>query len=578
MTQNFNPLQKDLTVQVTTILFITLLVGFIVLIIQPPSSSPSNTRMFLSTLATGQASVLAIVFSVTVVGVQLIATQYSPQLVSVFANKELWITVGIFSISISLDLFLLYTIDSQFSRTHTAGIYMSVVLAIGAIYILVVFVRNSLARSTPEGATDAFAERITPELYLNEVKQATESDTAFSHPMRPLFQLIMRTVAKDERVSAKYALKTYSDISQTTMGSFLESTVYEDEERGVQKRLFETVTTEHLPEIAEIAEQHGERDIVNLAVETLADLSIQSLSIGTYSRTVEFSRGFEKMFRRAAIEEAKNHISIATWNELRSFLEKSAKEDRPKVVHKILKTTELEFSRQVQNAEDLRWMHHSSIRLLESLHTTLVTLLEEYSEEYQEDIDSEILEVGEGTRALEKWLEVLVHITDTTIQSEEERDVTPVSKGNLKDQWKQACISASKSQAEDYAIRLCQAVIEYGIIISHEDSDEGFFWIDTLARVKENGDKEIVMKALNELLNYEHREEGPERTSASEIEQVQSEYYTHLTQLKSPQAPTIDESSKFDRYYPINVHPDYPEIVQDFQRKVEERVHDLQQH
>jgi uncharacterized membrane protein len=126
------------------------------------STSPENTRLFLSALTGAQAGVLAIVFSVTVIGVQLIANKYSPRMISLFTEFPIFIfTFGLFIFSIAVDLGLLYTVPENHSHIHAAGIGAASGLGLTAAYALFIFVRTAITQSTPEGAVEAFVSSMT---------------------------------------------------------------------------------------------------------------------------------------------------------------------------------------------------------------------------------------------------------------------------------------------------------------------------------------------------------------------------------------------------------------------------------
>lgn len=79
-----------------------------------PSPPPDNLRIFLSALAMVQATLVGIVFAVTILGIQLISDRYSARMMSVFYTHPILIVAFlIFLLSISLDLGLLFWFPSS---------------------------------------------------------------------------------------------------------------------------------------------------------------------------------------------------------------------------------------------------------------------------------------------------------------------------------------------------------------------------------------------------------------------------------------------------------------------------------
>lgn len=164
---------------------------FTIGVISGTGADPATTRVLLSTLAGAQASVIAIVFAVTALGVQLIASRYTPRLISLFSRAPtLRFTLVIFALSIGFDLCLLYFAAEVPVRLQTGLVYAAAGLAIAAIVALYEFVQVALQRGTPEGIMAAFTTTLTPERYTHQVEQMAQSGSTEVHPLHPLYSMI----------------------------------------------------------------------------------------------------------------------------------------------------------------------------------------------------------------------------------------------------------------------------------------------------------------------------------------------------------------------------------------------------
>lgn len=267
-TRDFKQFVSSLPKSLLLLTFLLPVAGFALGYLVEFSTVPENTRLFLSALVGAQAGVLAIVFSVTVIGIQLIATRYSPRMISLFTDSPIFIySFALFVFSIAVDLALLFSVPESPWRIHRAGVVAASGLGVTAAVTLFVFVRTAIQQSTPDGAIDAFISGMTTEKYLSQVKQSVENDSETAHPMHPLYNLTMNALSGSERVTAEKALQEYGDLVQDTLADLENQDAFSQEDRKVVKQLFEPGFKEHLHDIALHAEEKEENQIVGDAVE-----------------------------------------------------------------------------------------------------------------------------------------------------------------------------------------------------------------------------------------------------------------------------------------------------------------------
>lgn len=148
--------------------------------------SIGNTGLLLATLAGAQASVLAIVFAVTVLGIQLIAQEYSPRMIWLITKAPIFrFTFLAFVVSVWVDLALLAHVPQGPDRLFAGSIYAAAGMGVVAILSLYVFIQTAIDRLTPEGVVNAFLGNLPPDEYYNQVQTTVSDDTRRAHPLQP---------------------------------------------------------------------------------------------------------------------------------------------------------------------------------------------------------------------------------------------------------------------------------------------------------------------------------------------------------------------------------------------------------
>ena len=338
--------------------------------------------MFLSALAGAQAGVLAIVFSVTVIGIQLIATRYSPRIISLFTDSPIFIyTFALFIFSIAVDLALLFSVPSSPLRLHTAGVVTASGLGVTAAVALFVFVRTAIQQSTPDGAIDAFISGMTTEKYLSQVNQSVGNDSETAHPMHPLYNLTMNALSGNERVTAEKALQEYGDLVQEILTDFEDQDVFSNEDRKVVTKAFKPVFKEHLHDIALHAEEKEENQIVGNATEWQYRLGKDGLDLSNDIVATQAQFGLSDVLRDAPVETGTLTSSNRAWEQLGQFLVDASGKSRPGTVWNIASSIETGVSRQLWKISDVRWYEYSMTDLYRRMKSSQEALLEHYGDD-----------------------------------------------------------------------------------------------------------------------------------------------------------------------------------------------------
>jgi len=121
-----------------------------------------SARSFISTSNQIQATILAIVVSLTLLAVEMTASKYSPRVVEIFKrNASLWIFLFSYSLSIAIGSVFLTTIDNpEFPITTTGGTLFLLALGIFLILMLIPYVMSTLEFLNTERIVKSLADLI----------------------------------------------------------------------------------------------------------------------------------------------------------------------------------------------------------------------------------------------------------------------------------------------------------------------------------------------------------------------------------------------------------------------------------
>lgn len=536
-----------------------------------PVVDPSNIRSLLSGLAGAQATVLAIVFSVTVIGIQLTGNRYSPRMVSLFTDSPIFLyTFSLFVFSISLDFWLLYNVPATGNRLHTAGVFAVSGLGLAVSITLFAFVKSAIQQSTPEGAIEAFVSGMTTEEYVSQSESLALDDSENVHPMHPLYNLIMNALSNGEHVTADRGIQEYSSLTQKTLEDLEAEDEFSKLDRKVVKELFNPVLTEQLRDIALHAEEHDETQLVGDTIETQYELGSSGLGLSTNTVSRQAVYGISYVIRGSPVDSGSLIANNKAWKELGNLLIDAAEYPEPKIVWNTSSSIGQNVQQQLWKVSDIYWYQSAMTDLYRSMDTAHKALLDHYGEEVADvDMEWRYEHVPDDSpnrtevSAVYKWRNALLDMTNQFLRYVDQEGQYPITEGNFKDHWKNICIEASKSPAEDYAITLCQALIEIAVIDRSHLGETSIPWSSTIGRVKHEGDSRIVDKAFNRILDYDYVEEEPGPVFVGEMEEHRQRYYQNQLNIQELR--------------PLNNRPDFPKEIVEIQKEADERWNRLKE-
>jgi len=195
--------------------------------------SRANLRFVLTTIATAQASILAIVFSVTFLSVQLVSTNYTLRTLGQFSSSDLFSKAYlILGGSILVDILLLSLLPDPLTAAYlwwgvTAGVLFFV-----SVYSLQFAVDRTLTLSTPGGLAEFVAERVET---TSAFETPTDSSTAAT-PTDPLHSVLNTAVQNQEWNTVEEVHDEYRSLVDDLLTAAIND-VSGDPQRGIIQRI-----------------------------------------------------------------------------------------------------------------------------------------------------------------------------------------------------------------------------------------------------------------------------------------------------------------------------------------------------
>jgi len=240
-------------------------------------AGPENLRSLHSTLATAEASVLAIALSVTLVAIQVVSNKYSSRLPQIFLKEPLFrITFGTLAVGIGVNGVAIFFAGSL--TTILASILVGVGFSLATIgfYALYQLIRRMIQLGSPEELIPAIGEY---ECDAEDIHKAYADEAAEPaiHPTHPLYNVILRGFELREYETSRRGIIELREVLLAEIG--LLQTI-EDTETGSELagEIFETPMKEYFNSILlEAFENHQELiGVTTTAYERIARNAIHA--------------------------------------------------------------------------------------------------------------------------------------------------------------------------------------------------------------------------------------------------------------------------------------------------------------
>lgn len=196
-----------------------------------------SARTLLSTLASSQASIIAIVIALTLVAIQIVAEAYSLRAVEVFRwDGNFWIILFIYIISIIYDVLLLNAIENQSNTTILSNIQVGIKLigikniedlisfairfGVFAFMALFIFIPCTISSLNAKNIIKSLGNRVKIEEFQNTINVAYRDSPSTYSPrilgendkIIPLIEIIKKAIKEDNSTTAKIGITELKNI------------------------------------------------------------------------------------------------------------------------------------------------------------------------------------------------------------------------------------------------------------------------------------------------------------------------------------------------------------------------------
>lgn len=280
-----------------------------------------NGQQVLTTLASVQAAVFAIVFSVIILGIQLSTSRYSTRLADLFRSDSAYKkTVGIFAGSLGVDVATLLFFPSLGTYALRLLMFLAVSLSVASFVVLYFFVDRTLEQTTPEGIIKRVKKELTPRQIIEDAK-AADDDPSETDPFLIPFSII-RSAIDDRDIPAATRGLHVIDAQVEELLKFV-STDQVEEDTPVCDSL-EELSTNRLPIAGEktVDEDFGEvgLEIVN----TLSSIGRNAVNHGHEPVAVHSSQGLGKLVASVDFKTTGERIRKESMDQSAEMLQKAA--------------------------------------------------------------------------------------------------------------------------------------------------------------------------------------------------------------------------------------------------------------
>ncbi len=239
-----------------------------------------SARYMLSALVQGEAAIVALVVTLSLVAVQLAAQSYSARVIEVFRRTpDLWILMGIYGVAMFFGLGVLKLIERANPQLcakeyiclsnlegHISGAYY---LGVFAFVALVPYIWNTLEMLKPSTVIKMLAERITVQNILSSIKEDEkaikgEQKTDEIDPILPVIDIVRGALMKYDYETVREGLKAISD---RTISILKNRTL-----KGIEEEQITRHTFSHITRVGRMAASKKDDESTRVIITNLYDI------------------------------------------------------------------------------------------------------------------------------------------------------------------------------------------------------------------------------------------------------------------------------------------------------------------
>lgn len=530
-----------------------------VLVFLPLDYTPSQAGRFLTALVTAQASIVAIVFSVSILGVQLVATRYSNRLVTLITSSITFRrTLLVLGVSIGIDLLLLLQLPVLSPRVTIAGLAIVSGLALATGITLVQYVETTLERSTPEGLLTAYAERITPQTYRKDVIASLENGGDL-HPMHELHSVIMSGLSNGEWATAENGLLRFREVSVRMVSGLAEKGKLHQSDPA-STNYFKIPIEEYLPRVIAQAIDHGETDIAQQAISSMEKIAETGLEHYFPQILSPTASGLSQVIRDAPSGQEGDSIRGECLGMYSRLVVKAAEQPAPSHLSTLFSVYAAQFRKLLRrDREPWVYRHH----LQEFFQRTISPAHRQTVDQYSQFITDSDIDWNSRTQPkdtdgvapydlLFRYRRYSINVVGNILNYYNRNGEWPVDLATLQEAWTDMIIQAFGTG--DYARAVTRSYIDLAYVVCQMEGDSQEEWVMKLAILQDNNpSQECIDDAFCQAID---------------------QGITPVFKTETQKVTTADEETWFFNKLmnlPHEGMTEYEEWVREFKRDVDER-------
>lgn len=224
-----------------------------------PNIDLDNSASMISTLIQSEASIIAIVITLSLVAVQLTSSSYSSRVIEIFKRElSFWILIVSYIIAIIYGLIIL-----PFVNISEIIIVIDIYIAIFALFSLIPYILDILDLMKPNTIIKKLEKRISDHDVLSFLRMDHKKD-----PLQPIFDVIYSSLKRYDYRTLKDGLDSVSEYNERI---YTNKTTFRNEKRIISNHILEQLA--RVGDITVNMKEDYATSQVLLALSTNAQLS-----------------------------------------------------------------------------------------------------------------------------------------------------------------------------------------------------------------------------------------------------------------------------------------------------------------
>lgn len=479
-----------------------------------------GARAVLTTLVIAQASILGIVFSVTLLAAQIASTKYSPKLIHLFVKSDHLIAFVAFVIlSIFFDIVVVFfAIPSTDSlEPHQAGwAYGAVGVAMLVMISLIPYMVKVSEDITPSGLLELHSKQKPFDTFVEEARSAEEENTLSKHPLQEVFDLTRNSLDRREFETAKAGENALHTKCQNILEECVNSASSTFSEYKDFSEIFDPVFENYLRRLAIRTSEEYSLNLCQTTISHIRELGEYGAKNASSPNYFTFKTyvTFDKLLREAYYldERSKNKIVWSVVASYTDFLTNLSSIEGGKAYNDVVEMSSTQnLASTVYKLVDYRSASHA-VRTIFKSHVDSQKNLLANNRDVFDDLEigldnlteAEGIENGEPAVALINLRRAFVNTTNIFLRmreeyGEESRFYPPLS--SVLDYWERMVTSASTSSPflDGHARILSRGFIELLVYLVEKEHLSTSRAMRKIKSTAEDGDAEFVREAFSQL-------------------------------------------------------------------------------